>query len=57
MKCPQCKEHMRQSTIDKITINECLRCKGMWFDRGQLDTVKDTVMPEMGWLFSYYRFK
>jgi Zn-finger nucleic acid-binding protein len=22
----------------------------MWFDRGQLDVVKDTVMPDMGWL-------
>lgn len=50
MKCPQCKENMRQSKIDEITINECLRCKGMWFDRGQLDAVKDTVMLDMGWL-------
>jgi Zn-finger nucleic acid-binding protein len=50
MECPQCKEQMKQSTVGEITINECLRCKGMWFDHGQLDAVKDEVLPDMGWL-------
>ena len=50
MECPQCKEQMTQRTIDEITINECSQCKGMWFDHGQLDAVKDRVMPDMGWL-------
>lgn len=50
MKCPQCKEQMKRSTISEITINECPRCRGMWFDHGELDAVKDEVLPEMGWL-------
>ena len=50
MKCPQCKVQMKQSTVDEININECPHCRGMWFDRGQLDEVKDKVMPDMGWL-------
>lgn len=50
MKCPQCKKQMNQSTIGEITINECPSCIGMWFDQGQLDAVKDEVLPDMGWL-------
>ena len=50
MKCPQCKEQMKQSTVDEITVDECARCRGMWFDSGDLDEVKDKVLPDMGWL-------
>jgi Zn-finger nucleic acid-binding protein len=50
MNCPQCNEQMKESTIDEITINECTHCKGLWFGRGQLDIVKNKVMPDMGWL-------
>jgi Zn-finger nucleic acid-binding protein len=41
---------MKQSTIGETTINECLTCRGMWFDRGELEAVKDEVLPEMGWV-------
>ena len=50
MECPQCKEQMKQSNVGEITINECLRCRGMWFNQGQLDAVKEKVLPDMGWL-------
>jgi Zn-finger nucleic acid-binding protein len=50
MECPQCKKQMKQSTVGEITINECLTCKGIWFDHGKLDAVKDEVLPDMGWL-------
>lgn len=50
MKCPQCKEQMKQSTVNEIYINECVHCKGIWFDQGKLDEVKDRVLPDLGWL-------
>jgi Zn-finger nucleic acid-binding protein len=50
MQCPQCHQQMKKSTINNITIDECLACKGMWFDRGELDQVKDEVLPDLGWL-------
>lgn len=50
MQCPQCKKQMNPSTIGGITINECSHCRGLWFDRGELETVKDEVLPDMGWL-------
>lgn len=50
MICPQCKAQMKQSTITEITISECPGCRGMWFDNGELDAVKDEVLPDMRWL-------
>lgn len=50
MKCPQCEEELKQTKIDEVGINECIRCKDMWFDHGHLDATKDKVLPEMGWL-------
>ena len=50
MNCPQCKEQMKQSSVGEISMNECPRCRGMWFNRGELGVVKDEILPDMGWL-------
>jgi len=50
MQCPQCDQPMIESTISNTTIDECHACKGMWFDRSELDEVKDEVLPDLGWL-------
>ena len=41
---------MKESQIGKDIINECPRCRGLWFDQGELEAVKDEVLPEMSWL-------
>jgi Zn-finger nucleic acid-binding protein len=41
---------MKQRSVSEISFNECPACRGMWFDQGELDEVKDEVMPEMSWL-------
>lgn len=50
MQCPRCKDKMKHRDIGDISINECLTCKAMWFERGTLDDVKDEVLPDMTWL-------
>jgi Zn-finger nucleic acid-binding protein len=50
MKCPECREQMKQIPIGEDIINECPRCRGLWFDQGELEAVKDEVLPEMSWL-------
>lgn len=50
MQCQQCKITMKRRIIGEIDINECTGCNGMWFEEGQLDDVKDEVLPDMGWL-------
>jgi Zn-finger nucleic acid-binding protein len=41
-KCPICLKKMTVSTLgssDKVTIDRCPRNHGLWFDRGELETV------------------
>ena len=47
MNCPECHTQMNPDTVADVTIHECPQCKGMWFDKGELDAVKDEVMPEI----------
>ena len=50
MNCPQCQTPMRESEVGDVTIDECTKCRGMWFDRGNFEEVKDEVLPELGWM-------
>lgn len=50
MYCPECHEEMTSRTVGEATLHECPACGGMWFPRGQLDMVKDEVMPDIEWL-------
>lgn len=45
MKCPQCHEPMEKKTIGDVTIDECRQCRGLWFDAGEFDAVKDELAP------------
>ena len=35
MCCPKCGEKLRQRTVQKVTVDECPGCKGMWLDAGE----------------------
>lgn len=50
MECPECSVKMNESPIGEDIINECPQCRGLWFDKGELGSVKDEVLPEMSWL-------
>jgi Zn-finger nucleic acid-binding protein len=42
MKCPKCKNVSLKSgkvSAKKLILDQCSRCKGMWFDRGELATL------------------
>ena len=32
MYCPKCLKRMEQITVEGITVDRCLECKGLWFD-------------------------
>lgn len=34
--CPSCREPMRPSTMGDVTLDYCLRCRGIWMDHGEL---------------------
>ena len=50
MQCPQCRQPMKKETIGETLIDECLHCRGLWFDAGEIDAVKDRLAPpELHW--------
>lgn len=43
MKCPACKSLMIVVEHERIELDWCPRCSGVWFDRGELELLFDTM--------------
>ena len=43
MKCPVCKISTAAIEFDKIELDFCPLCHGIWFDRGELELLLDTL--------------
>ena len=41
MKCPQCNSDLVPTARHKIPVNACPSCKGMWFERQDLNQLED----------------
>ena len=50
MQCPQCHQSMHTIVMDTVTVDECARCGGIWFDQGELDAVVESAQPDLAWL-------
>jgi uncharacterized protein len=49
MKCPVCKEvDLVMSDRQAVEINYCPTCRGVWLDRGRLDTLIERSLPAVG---------
>lgn len=42
MICPVCKEPMLVLELDKIEIDHCINCGGIWLDKGELELLLET---------------
>ena len=42
MNCPVCKEPMLVLELDKIEIDHCINCGGIWLDNGELELLLET---------------
>ena len=53
MKCPKCGESLKERSFQKITIDQCTGCNGIWLDPGELEQVaeKDTS----SWLGKFWQ--
>ena len=53
MKCPKCGEPLKERSFQKILIDQCTGCHGIWLDPGELEGVatKDTE----GWLGKFWK--
>lgn len=50
LKCPNCKKPLKQATFKGVRIEECENCKGLWFDKGELQAAKDNEDEYLRWL-------
>ena len=44
MKCPRCKtETMKEVKSKKTTLDKCVSCEGLWFDKGEIQAVSEAA--------------
>jgi hypothetical protein len=48
MECPRCDGVLKENEFEKVSLNSCVKCGGVWLDSGELETL---LKPESaGWL-------
>jgi len=50
MNCPNCGQELKAKTMGSIEVDECLSCKGVWFEEDELRKVKDQTDPDLNWM-------
>lgn len=52
MKCPKCGHDMETSILEGIDVENCTFCKGVYFDRSEIESLLLRRTPQR---FSFYR--
>jgi uncharacterized protein len=53
LKCPRCGTVLKESTFQKVVIDQCNDCHGVWLDAGEIEQL---VASESGsWLGKFWR--
>ena len=50
MKCPCCKLKFEKKMIKNIEVDECEKCKGIWFEDDELRKTKDSTDEDLNWM-------
>ena len=53
MKCPKCGAPLKERSFQKITIDQCTACNGIWLDAGEIDQVSNK--DESSWLGKFWQ--
>ena len=48
MRCPKCGEPLKERSFQKVLIDQCAGCGGIWLDAGELEQVAEK--EEGSWL-------
>lgn len=46
--CPRCREPMVAFELEGIEIDQCLECRGVWLDGGELETITERAGVDAG---------
>jgi Zn-finger nucleic acid-binding protein len=50
MECPIDGTPLETRTVHSVNIEECVQCRGLWFEKGELRKAKDESEPDLNWL-------
>lgn len=53
MRCPKCGEPLKERSFQKIQVDQCTGCNGIWLDAGELEEVAGK--EEGSWLGKLWR--
>jgi len=53
MKCPKCGDSLKERSFQKILIDQCPGCNGIWLDAGELEEVAEKEGG--GWLGKFWQ--
>jgi Zn-finger nucleic acid-binding protein len=41
MRCPKCGDSLKERSFQKILIDQCVACHGIWLDAGELEEIAE----------------
>lgn len=50
MHCPNCNEELTKKKLETIEVDECVSCKGLWFEDDELRQAKDAADADLNWM-------
>jgi len=53
MKCPKCGAPLKERSFQKIQIDQCTGCSGIWLDAGELEQV--AAKENASWLAKFWQ--
>jgi uncharacterized protein len=53
MKCPKCGEPLKERSFQKILIDQCTGCNGIWLDAGEIEEVAGR--DDESWLGEFWK--
>jgi len=48
--CPTCSEELRSETVATIQVDQCPKCKGLWFEDQEFQLAKDHAGKDLAWM-------
>jgi Zn-finger nucleic acid-binding protein len=50
MKCVHCNIELTKKMVENVEVDECEKCKGMWFEDDELRKAKDLTDENLNWM-------
>lgn len=58
MICPKCADTLEEKKLQNISLHECPKCKGIWFEKNQFHGAVEEIDPDLRWVdFDFWKHK